>query len=282
MKDLGELQWILGMEVKRNRELRTLEINQLNYINLVLKRFGMDDCKPIGTPAEGYLSRTEGDASIEYMSMVGSLLYAAMVTRPDIAYAVQALGRHMQAVSEEHFKAAKRVLRYLQGTKHMGIKYSSGEMKLVGYSDSDWGSDKNTKRSTTGYIFALGAGTISWGCRLQPTVALSTTEAEYMAACAAVQEAVYLRQLLSDLKFEQEGATVIFEDNKGCIDLSENPIHYKRTKHIDIRYHYIREKVESGEIKLTYIHSQAQLADLLTKPLPKPRTQMLAASILGH
>jgi hypothetical protein len=167
MKDLGELTWILGMQVIRNRKLRTLEINQTGYIEAVLKRFGMSDCKAIGTPAEGYLSRTiNGGQDKKYMRMVGSLLYAAIVTRPDIAYAVQTLGRHLQATSEEHFVAAKRVMRYLQGTKHLGLKYCMGEVKLVGYADADWGSDKDTRRSTTGYLFKLGSSTISWGLQI--------------------------------------------------------------------------------------------------------------------
>lgn len=282
MKDLGELKWILGMEIIRDRSQRTLEMNQTGYINLVLKRFGMDECKSIGTPAEGYLARAEGQANKEYMSMVGSLLYAAMITRPDISYAVQALGRHLQATGEEHFAAAKRVMRYLQGSKQLGIKYHQGEVKLVGYADADWASDKDTRRSTTGYLFKLGSSTISWGCRLQPTVALSTSEAEYMSASAAVQEAMYLRQLLKDLKYNQESATIIWEDNRGCIDLSENPVHHKRSKHIDIRYHYIREHVVANDIKLTYINSQEQLADLLTKPLPRQRTLELRGPVLGY
>jgi len=282
MKDLGNLEWILGMQVIRDRKHRTLEINQTGYINLILKRFGMYDCNPIGTPSEGYLARAEGTSSKEYMSIVGSLLYAAMVTRPDIAYAVQVLGRHMQSANDDHMAAAKKVLRYLQGTKSMGIMYRAGDTKLVGYADADWGSDKDTRLSTTAYIFQLGTRTISWCSRLQPTVALSSAEAEYMAASAAVQEAMHLRQLLSDLSLRQEGPTAIHEDNRGCIDMSANPVNFKRSKHIDIRYHYIRERVMSNDVKLTYIPTQDQLADLLTKPLPKPRTQALRDSVLGY
>jgi len=168
MKDLRNLEWILGMQVIRDRKHRTLEINQTGYINLILKRFGMYDCNPIGTPSEGYLARAEGTSSKEYMSIVGSFLYAAMVTRPDIAYAVQqVLGRHMQSANDDHMAAAKKVLRYLQGTKSMGIMYRAGDTKLVGYTDADWGVIKSdTRRSTTAYIFQLGAGTISWCSRL--------------------------------------------------------------------------------------------------------------------
>jgi hypothetical protein len=191
-----------------------------------------------------------------YMSIVGSLLYAAMVTRPDITYAVQALGRHLQASGNEHMIAAKRVLRYLQGTKDLGIVYEDSGMQdisIIGYSDADWGGDQDTRRSTTGYVFMLNTGVVSWASKLQPTIALSSAEAEYMAACAAVQEAIHLREFMSNIGYPQREATTIFEDNQGCIALSGNPIFHKRTKHIDIRYHFIRERIVSKEVELKYI-----------------------------
>jgi hypothetical protein len=288
MKSLGELQWILGMEIKRDRPKRSLEITQVTYINQMLERFGMIDCKPIATPAEGSLSRIQGKSEVntEYMSMVGSLLYASMVTRPDITFAVQALGRHLQSSGPEHLAAAKRVLRYLQKTKTIGIRFSGGDTnrnkELTGYTDSDWGGDIDTRRSTTAYLFKFGGGPISWSSRLQPTVALSSSEAEYMAACAAAQESTYLRQLLREFGYHQRSATKIFEDNQGCIALSRNPVLHKRTKHIEIRYHFIRERIESGEIDLIYIPTQKQQADILTKALPKPQFELLRTVVMGH
>ena len=289
MKDLGALRWILGMEIRRDRPNRRIEISQEAYIDQMLKKFGMDDCKAVGTPAEGVLNRVSieegGTADKQYMSIVGSLLYAATVTRPDIAFAVQALGRHMQASKQEHMIAAKRVLRYLQGTKKIGLIYQAGAMRerngsrdcpsIVGFCDADWAGDLDTRRSTTGFVFMMESGAVSWGSKLQPTVALSSAEAEYMAACGAVQEAIHLRQLLNDLGYVQDKPTVIFEDNQGCIALTENPVFHRRTKHIDIRYHFIREKVASGEVVLKYVPNADQLADLLTKGLPKPRTMAL-------
>ena len=245
----------------------------------------MSDCKPVGTPAEGYLHRQkDAKPNREYMCLVGSLLYAAMVTRPDIAFAVQALGRHLQSPTEEHFNAGKRILRYLQGTKDLGLKYSpSGEGTTIkGYADSDWAGDRDTRRSVTAYVFILGGAAISWGSKLQPTVALSSSEAEYMAACSAVQEAVHLRLLLKSLGYEQVGCTTIYEDNQGCIGMSKNPILRKRAKHIDIRYHFIRERVASGDVKLVYIETENQLADILTKPLLKPRLTKIRALVLGY
>lgn len=292
MKDLGELTWILGMEVKRDRSRRRIEISQQAYINLMLKRFGMSECKAVGTPAEGVLTRIvtkDGDKpDTLYMSIVGSLLYASIMTRPDISFAVQALGRHMQASGPEHMVAAKRVLRYLQGTKELGLVYEAGDISrgskpsIVGYSDSDWAGDHDTRRSTTGYLFMLNnGGAVSWSSKLQPTVALSSAEAEYMAVCAAVQEAIHLRQLISDLGYMQDQPTVIFEDNQGCIAMSANPVFHKRTKHIDIRYHFIRERITSGDVELRYVATEYQLADLLTKALPRPRINSLRSSTLG-
>jgi hypothetical protein len=290
MKALGKLQWILGMEIHRDRSTRSLEVTQATYIQQMLERFGMMDCKSISTPAEGALPRSQSqtpatDSSL-YMSIVGSLLYAAMVTRPDITYAVQSLGRHLQSSGPEHLAAAKRVLRYLQGTKKMGIKFSGGSTirnkLLTGYSDSDWGGDPDTRRSTTAYLFQFGGGPISWSSRLQPTVALSSAEAEYMAVCAATQESTYLRQLLSELGYPQADATTIYEDNQGCIALARNPVLHKRTKHIEIRYHFIRERIESGQVKLEYIPTQKQLADILTKALPKPQFEALRTTVMGY
>jgi hypothetical protein len=286
MKDLGALSYILGMEITRDRGARTLEITQKAYIEKMLQRFKMEECKPVGTPAEGALSRNkEAGPNREFMSMVGSLLYAAMVTRPDIAYAVQALGRHLQGTTDEHFVAAKRVLRYLKGTKELGLKYGTspgGEPIVVGYADADWASDKETRRSVTGYLFTLNGAAISWSSKLQPTVALSTSESEYMAACYAAQEAIYLRRLMGSLGFAQGEPTIIREDNMGCIGMSENPILHQRSKHIDIRYHFLREAVSNGQVLLTFIPTSEQIADLLTKALPKARTQMLRDQVVGR
>lgn len=283
MKDLGALKWILGVEVRRNRQLRTIEISQAAYIDKVLERFGMEHSNPVGTPAEGRLVRdSDGVVDHEFMSLVGSLLYAAMVTRPDIAFAVQRLGRHLQAAGDAHWMAAKRVLRYLKGTRHLGIKYTSSSDELVCFCDADYGEDQDTRRSTTAYVFMLSGGAVSWASRLQPTVALSSTEAEYMATCAAVQETVYMRRLFLDLGFEQKEPTKVHQDNQGCIALSNNPIYHKRTKHIDIRFHYIRERVESHDVVLVHVPTERQLADLLTKPLLRVRLAMLRDMVLGY
>ncbi len=287
MKDLGEVSSVLGMEAIRDPTTGEIKLTQVAYLKKVLERFGLSDCNPVGTPIEGNLQRLEGGKpNHEYMSIVGSLMYASVVCRPDITYAVQALSRHFQSCGPDHLNAAKRVLKYLKGTINKGIIYKSGSTGraatgLIGYSDSDWGSDVDTRRSTTGYVFTFNGGAISWNSKLQQTVALSSSEAEYMALAAAVQEATHLRQLMEDLGCSiTNSAITIFEDNIGCIAMSSNPVFHKRTKHIAIKYHFIREKVESGEIDVKYISTNQQLADILTKPLSKQKTILLSSAIM--
>ena len=287
MKDLGMLRWILGVEIRRDRAKRTLELSQGAYIDSVLARFGMEDSKSVATPAEGVLKRmTDGQTDHEYMQLVGSVLYLATISRPDIAFAVQNLGRHMQRVGPEHWVAAKRLLKYLSGTRQLGIQFSgnaSDATKLVGYCDADWAGDVDTRRSTTAYIFVLAGACVSWASKLQPTVALSSAEAEYMALCSGVQEAIHLRSLLLDLGYEQTEPTAVYEDNQACIAMSSNPtINHKRSKHIDIRYHFTRERVEGGEIELLYVPTEHQLADLLTKALESKRVAKLRSQVLGY
>jgi hypothetical protein len=292
MKDLKELGWILGMAIKRDREKRVMEISQTAYIDMMLAKFRMADCKPVLTPMEGTLTRMDGKdvkPDNEYMKLVGSLLYAALVTRPDIAFAVQSLGKHLQAAGTEHWIAAKRVLRYLKGTREVGLRYTGtirGSFTLTGYADADYAGDKDNRRSTSGYAFTLSHGddvnTIDWKAKQQDVVALSSAESELISACSATQSAVYIRQLLVDLGFKQDEPTMIMEDNQACIAMSNNQIIQKRTKHIDVRYHFVREKVESKEVELVYIPTQHQLADILTKPLSSIRLAMIRNRMMGY
>jgi len=286
IKDLGELKWVLGVEVRRNRQERTLELHQSSYVDQLLERHGMDGCNPVTTPMDGVLRGVDdGCRDEEYMRMVGGLMYGAMVTRPDIAYSVSVLGRHLNASGPDHITAGKRVLRYLKGSKELGIKFGgSGNQKveLVGYVDADWGGDPDSRKSTTGFVFTVGGGAISWGSKLQGSVSLSSAEAEFVAACTATQEALYLRQLMKDVGFAQPKATVIYEDNMAAIALAENPVHHQRTKHIDIKYKFIRDEVKKGKFKLVHIPTDRQLADLFTKPLSKVKVQDLRECVMGY
>lgn len=179
---------------------------------------------------------------------------------------------------------ADRMLKYMRGTASMGITYGGegASTTLVGYCDSTWGDDRDTGRSMTGYTFTFGGAAVSWRSKLQTTVAASSTEAEYIAVFEAGQEAVFLRQLLSDLGFPQEEATIIYEDNQGCISWSQGNTQHQRSKHMNIKYHFVRELVAEGKIKLIYIPTEHQLADMLTKPMAGPRLAKLRSLLMGH
>jgi hypothetical protein len=284
IKDLGELKYILGIEVTRDRKARTIRLNQTAYLLDVLRRYGMHDCKRVSTPlfakerltiAQSPTTPEEKEELLElskgvpYSELVGAMLYATQ-TRPDIQYAVSTLAQFSSNPGKAHYEGIKRVLRYLKGTANFGLVLgnSSDGIDLIGWSDSDWAQDTDTRRSMGGFVFDVAGGSVSWSSKKQPTVALSTVEAEYMAAANATKEAVWLRTLLHDLGYTQVEATTIHSDNQGCIALSLNPVSHSRAKHIDIRHHFIRERVASDEIKLKFCSTKDMIADIFTKALP--------------
>jgi hypothetical protein len=270
MSDLGPVSFYLGMQVERDRARRELKLSQAHYVAEVLERFGMTECKPISTPMEvkTKLQKHEGQAGLEevreYQRLVGSLMYLMVGTRPDIAFTVGALSRHLSNPGPEHWVVAKRVLRYLKGTANLCLTYSGGLEELVGYTDADWASDLD-RYSTSGYLFILGGGAVSWASKRQKSIALSSTEAEYMALALGAKEAVWLRQLLEELQFPPTGPTLINVDNQSCIKLTKNPELHQQTKHIDIRYHFTRQHVEEGTIKVEFCPTKQMAADFLTK-----------------
>jgi hypothetical protein len=280
MDDMGEASFALGIKITRDRAARTLTISQGGYLRDVLTRFDMQDSRPVGTPMdpkcklEPSTAETELDATgkTQYQSAVGALLHAARATRPDISYATTALSQHCKAPSDQHWQAVKRVFRYLRGTLDHGLTYrGTGSIKqpptLQGYCDSDYAEDEIDRRSITGYAFILSGAAISWASRKQPTVAHSSTEAEYMAASDAAKEAVWWRSFLSSLGYPMDNATSILSDNQGSIALSKNPEGHRKVKHIDVRHHYIREKVADGTLTLDYVSTSQMAADVLTKPV---------------
>ena len=208
--------------------------------------------------------------------MIGSLTYASIATRPDLSSAVGVLSQFMNKPGLQHVKGVKRVLRYIKGTLHYGIRFdksSDADFKLYGFSDADWAGDVNTRKSTSGYICRIGGATISWKSKRQSVVALSSTEAEYVALSSATQEIVWLRSLLAAMGLEQKEATKLHEDNQGSISLSKNPKSHSRTKHIDIKFHYVREAVEKKEVNIIYCATEKMTADIMTKPLPKVKVE---------
>lgn len=222
------------------------------------------------------LQRASDDADLldtsqySYSGLIGSLLYLAVCTRPDIAQAVGALARYMAQPTTAQWKAALGVLRYLSSTADQGIVFGGGK-GLAGYSDADYAGDPDSRRSTTGYVFLLYGGAISWSSRLQPTVAQSTVEAEYMAAASAVKEALWIRKLLHDLGIDHVGAVQLYSDNQGALQLLKHPIASQRSKHIDVMHHFARERVARGEVVFAYCPTGVMVADAMTKPLPESK-----------
>lgn len=271
IKNLGEAKQCLGIRINRDYDKECITIDQELYINDLLKRFGMVDSKIVSTPLDSSinLSNVEGeicDSKIPYQELIGSLMYLAVMTRPDIAHAVSLLSQYNNCYTKIHWQCAKRLLRYLKGTKHFSMKFCKENSKLIGYADADWGSSKHDRKSFTGYVFKFSGGSVSWKSCKQRTVALSTTEAEYMALCEAAKDAIYLRNLLCEITGKLD-CIDIYNDNQSAQKLASNPVFHDRSKHIDIRYHFLRNAVSENMINLKYMSTEEMVADILTKPL---------------
>lgn len=280
MRDLGEAKLVLGMRVQRDRKKRTLIIDQSSYVQSALKRFNMVNANPARTPLPSGIdlhqpeSGYQADSKLrsQYQALIGTLIYVMIGTRPDIGYAVIRLSQYMSNPTEAHFKAAKYILKFLVNSHSLGIKYDGGSKAgLIGYSDADWAENKDNRHSTTGYAFLLAGGAISWISSKQKVIALSSMEAEYIALCEAAKQAQWLRQMFMELDLEQTGPTVLCCDNHGAIFFTKNPKTEKRSKHIDIRYHFIREFVEAGQAELFAVPTEEQVADIMTKSLAQQK-----------
>jgi hypothetical protein len=325
MSDLGPVQQFLGLQVVRDRQARAIHINQAPYIEALLKRFQMDGCIGISTPMDpncqleaalpGYTAPK--DHLLEYQQVVGSIMYAMLGTRPDLAFTISTLSKYCSNPTPEHAIAAKRTLRYLRKTINVGITFKGQENPeiakavagtgptttgITGFTDSDWAGDVDSRKSTSGYVFLLYGGAVSWKSTKQSVVATSSTEAEYIACSEAAKEALWIRRLHAEIKrtavprlqdrYQHEtdiqdqlralritspttitvphpNPQIILADNQGAIKLSKNPQHHNRTKHIDIRYHFIRKCSQDGLIELAYIPTTEMVADILTKALPR-------------
>ena len=250
----------------------------------------MSDAKPRSTPCEINPSASNPSQIYEnrtprrYREIVGSLIYAMTCTRLDICWVVTKLSQHLDNPVDSDWIMVKHVLRYLKGTLDYKLCYTKSEsdLSLVGYSDSDWGGSLEDRRSTTGYVFMLKSDgpPISWKCKKHPTVALFSCEAEYMALAASIQEAMFLYMLLRS--FLKQQSVTVFVDNQGTIALASKYITENRSKHIDIRYHFIREKILSGFVDLTYVPSEDNVADLMTKPCSKAKLQRFNRVLFGE
>ena len=278
-RDLGQARLYLGLTIERDRQARTLKL---------LQQYGLSDAKATSVPLNAgvKLTKAAGDvldqAKYPYCQLVGSLLYLANCTRPDISHAVGALAKYMHTPTTDHWNAATGVLRYLAGTKDHGVCFggSQAEFEVVGYCDADYAGDLDTRRSTTGYVFICNGGAISWSSRLQQTVAVTTTEAEYMAAAAAVKEALWLKTILADLHMGNN-SIAIHADNQGAIKLLKNPITSMRSKHIDVMYHFARERVARKEVAFVFVSTAEMVADVETGR-PRQRTQAKSLGDKDH
>ena len=286
MKDFGQISWFLGIQFIH--ENGCIKMNQTQYLVNLLKKYNMDQCKPRATPCElklNFNSQAASEFSVKYRELVGSLIYAMTCTRPDLCWIVTVLSQHLANPTEEHCVALKHVLRYLKGTLHYELCFrkSYDGLQLTGFSDASWGSCDDRK-SVTGYCFHLNkhGPLISWKSKKQPTVALSTCEAEYMALTACVQEALFLCQLMRDIDAKCQYKPVVFEDNQGAIALVENPVHHQRSKHIDIKYHFIRNECSQGNITVAYMPTSDMVADTLTKPASKHKLNQFHDVMFGN
>jgi hypothetical protein len=276
----GEPKLLLGIEFHRDRDAHSITISQNQYISKIISRFHLTDCQPVSTPLPPgiqYQPASDDDAFDDpslYRSAIGSLMYAAIATRPDIAYAVNSLSQFNVKPSRVHWNAVKHVLRYLQGTKSLGITYDmdSGfaDLVLAAFSDSDNGKSFH-KKAISGGVILLAGGAIKWIAEKQPIITLSTMEAEYVAANAVARSAKWTTQFITELGFSQNHPVDLFIDNQTAKKIAENPELHKRSQHIDKRYHWIREQIELGFINLSWVPTDENLADIFTKSLATPR-----------
>ncbi|CAL1358011.1 unnamed protein product [Linum trigynum] len=283
LKELGDVSYFLGLEVHRSPA--GLLVSQQKYIVDLLETANMDECEPCATPMELNLKLRQSDGDLlpdgsSYRSLVGSLIYLTH-TRPDISYAVQVVSQFMSAPHTTHMVAVCRILRYLRGTTDVGMFFpSSGDPVIEAYADADYAGCLDTRRSTSGWCVKLGHSFISWRCKKQERVSKSSTEAEYRSMSEVTSELVWLQRLVTELGLSCVLPMRLYADNTSAIRIALNPVLHDRTKHIEVHVHYIRQLVAEGVVALSYIASEDQTADLLTKAVATSRHWFLAYKLM--
>ncbi|CAM8959677.1 unnamed protein product [Rhodiola kirilowii] len=283
MKDLGAAQKIIGVKILRNRNKGTMYLLQADYITKVLNKFSMLNSKPSPIPLGGHLvlskanlPSTDSDKhkmkDIPYDIAVGLVMYVMLCTRPDLAFAVSVLSRFMSNPGNAHWTAMKYLLKYIAGTQNLGLVYKKYETKIdiKGYVDSNYASNKDTRKSTTTLYFTWAGNCINWKSQHQSIVALSSTEAEYIAAVEAIKEAIWLQGILGEIQHVVYIPTMNI-DSQSALYLCKDPVYHERTKHIDVRYHFIRDKIEKGSVVVTKIGGETNPADYDTKIVPSQK-----------
>ncbi|KAG9225295.1 hypothetical protein CCMSSC00406_0009851 [Pleurotus cornucopiae] len=287
--DLGPIHWLLGIKVTRNLANHSISLSQHSYIDSILARHNFLDSKPSSIPMipDKLLSRSQSPTSVTdiarmknvpYCEAIGALMYVAMGTRPDIAFAVSTLAQFSDNPGWAHWEAVGLVFRYLLGTKNLELVYGGDQNGLVGYVDAD-GASQDHRRAISGYVFLVDGGAVSWMSKKQGLVTLSTTEAEYVAATHAAKEALWIRRLIGEVFGSLPHPTTMYSDSKSAIALTEDGHYHARTKHIDIRYHFIRYTIEAGSIRLLYCATDEMTADILTKALPSLKAKHFASAL---
>ena len=288
MKDLGEAKFCLGMEITRNRREKKLWLTQEGYMNKIMERFGMLECKPVATPMvepkspyerlEEISVQDEKAEGVPYREAVGSLMYLMICTRPDIAYAVGKVARFCESPKMKHWVAVKRILRYVKGTCNVGLRYEGMKVgSAFGYCDSDWAGDVSDRKSTSAYVFMMSGSAVSWCSKKQTIVATSSCEAEYVSMTMACKEAVWFNRLISSIltNYDASKPIEVFSDSQSAIKLGTNESINKRNKHIDISFHYVRDTISNGKVSFGYIATAHMVADMLTKPLERIKFEQL-------
>jgi hypothetical protein len=290
-KDLGEPNYILGIEITQDKAAGTITLSQRTFFERMLEQFGMADCNPKTTPlpigivlSENDCPTTDADKAYmkdkPYREVLGKFNWGANGTRPDLDYGSGVLSRYQSNPGPAHWKAMVHMMGYIKGTLDYSITYHSGiPISPVTYVDASYADDFDTRRSTAGYGVWMAGGLVSWSSKRQPTVALSTTEAEYMSMTRAVQQVTWMYAFLDEVGLPQEHPFTIFGDNAPAIALTKNTKGHARAKHIDVRYHYIRERVNEGHVLIEHVPSDKNLADIFTKQLPRVTHQHLCREI---
>lgn len=290
MKDLGPVSSVLGVRITRDEKKNSITIDQEGYILKILQKFGMSDCHPASSPldANQKLSLDDGPTEeaekekmkkVPYREIIGSLMYAALWTRPDICFAVSYLSRFSNNPGKAHWSAAKRVLRYLRGTIEHKLVYRNDDKDVYGYSDADWGGDLDERKSTSGYAFLFQGSAISWCSQAQKTVAIASAHSELASAVKAIQEAIWLKEFEAEMFESVTKKMVLFVDNQSAIHMARHG-GSSSSKHVHIKEKFVQENIDNGNIVLKYIPTDQQTADILTKPMT-PAKQAKFTKLLG-
>ena len=280
--DHGPIRWFLGFEIKRNCESRTISINQRAYIENMVEKFRLTAAKPVSTPMEpgaqfsidqcpSSLNQSARMHGVPYSEAVGSMLWPVVVSRPDAAYAVGVLYQFIQNPGPAHWEGLKQIINYLGSTKDLWLTFGGRKDTLIeGFCDADWASQKHW-HLISGFSFHYGLGAVSWSSKKQSIVSLSSTEAKYVAQMHAAKEGIWLKSFISEIHGRNEKPFTISCDNQGAIALAKDNKFHARTKHIDLRYHFICEAVEDGKIQVKYVPTDENVSNIFTKPLPRPK-----------